>query len=357
MTRAYNFSAGPAALPDAVLYEAQAELCEYRDWRASVMEVSHRSAGFMQVQAEAEALLRELLHIGSEYAVLFLAGGARGQTAAVPLNLAAAQQTAAYVISGHWSRLAAAEAQRFCRVHIAGDNGDTNHTTLPAELDVPEQAAYVHIAENETVHGVEYATLPQVAVPLVADLTSNIATRSLRISDYGLIYAGAQKNLGIAGVTVVIVRRDLPRPQAHTPLVWDYLKQAEAGSMCNTPPTFPIYLLGRVLAWTKQQGGLAQMEKDSHAKAELLYGCLDASAFYRAAVQDVACRSRVNVPFFLAEERLTADFLSGAQARGLLGLAGHKAVGGIRASLYNSMPLAGVAALVEYLREFECERG
>ena len=357
MSRAYNFSAGPAALPDAVLLEMQAELCEFRDWRTSVMEVSHRSEGFMQVQAEAEALLRELLGIGDDYAVLFLAGGARGQTAAVPLNLAAEGETAAYVVSGHWSRLAAEEGRRFCRVHIAGDSGDTNYTTLPAQLDIPPDAAYVHFAENETVHGVEYAAPPQVAPPLVADVTSNIATRRIKISDYGLIYAGAQKNLGIAGVTVVVVRRDLPRPQPHTPLVWDYAAQARKNSMCNTPPTFAIYALGRVLAWMQRQGGIAQMEADSRARAEMLYGALDATEFYRTPVQDASCRSRVNVPFFLAEEGLTADFLAGAEARGLLGLAGHKALGGIRAALYNSMPLAGAAALVEYLREFERERG
>lgn len=365
MARAYNFSPGPATLPEAVLYEMQAELLEYQNWRASVMEVSHRGEGFLGMARAAEATLRELMDIGEEYAVLFLAGGARGQAAAVPLNLAADGATAAYAISGHWSRLAAEEGGRFCRVHIAGDSGevgdnegsgdsgDARYTRLPEALDIPADAAYLHIAENETVHGVEYPALPHSPVPIVADLTSNILTRRINVADYGLIYASAQKNLGAAGVTVVIVRRDLPRPQARAPLVWDYLKQAKVDSMCNTPPTFQIYLLGRMLAWVAQQGGVAAMEKASRAKAALLYDYLDGSDFYLTPVRDAACRSRMNVPFFLADEKLTAEFLSGAEAHGLIGLKGHAAVGGIRASLYNGMSLAGVAALVEYLREFE----
>lgn len=357
MTRAYNFSAGPAGLPDTVIYQAQAEFSEYRDWRASVAEVSHRSAGFIELKRQTDALLRELLGISEEYAVLYLAGGATGQAAAVPLNLTGDCSAAAYIISGHWSRRAADEARQFCEVHIAGDSADSNYTTLPAELNIPASAAYLHLAENETVHGVEYPALPPSPLPIVADLSSNIATRVINVNDYGLIYAGAQKNLGIAGLTLVIVKKSLLRLQASLPSVWDYQKQWQSDSMYNTPPTFQIYLLGVMLHWLQQQGGVAQIEQLNRSKAQLLYDCLDAGDFYVTSVQDGHSRSRINVPFFLADEKLTADFLAGAEENGLLGLKGHKALGGIRASLYNSMPLAGVAALVEYMREFERVRG
>lgn len=373
MSRAYNFSPGPAALPAAVLAEAQAEFCEYADWRASVMEVSHRSAGFMALYEQAQALLRELLQIPDDYAVLFLTGGATGQAAALPLNLTAADKHdkgggAAYLISGYWSQRAADEARRFCQVHIIGDSAAADYKTLPAVEELPASAAYLHYADNETVHGVEFPAplvLPSLSsspapLPLAADMSSNIATRALNIGDYGVIYAGAQKNLGIAGVTVVIVKKSLlqrARKRGDIPRVWDYQQQWQADSMLNTPPTFQIYLLGRVLNWLKQQGGVAAMEKAHREKSALLYAALDAGDFYIPYVRDAASRSRINIPFFLAEEKLTAAFLAGAQAAGLLGLKGHKALGGIRASLYNSMPLAGARALVDYMREFERTRG
>ena len=357
MSRTYNFCPGPAALPDAVIYQAQAELPELGDCRASVMEISHRSAAFLNIYQQTDARLREVMNISDDYAVLFLAGGATGQAAAVPLNLTAHNQHAAYIISGHWSRRAAEEARRYCQVTIAGDSAAQQYTTLPTELTIPADAAYLHIAENETVHGVEYANLPTTTLPLVADLSSNIATRVINVNDYGLIYAGAQKNLGIAGVTLVIVRRELIHPQAQTPSVWDYQKQEKSTSMYNTPPTFQIYLMGLMLDWIKQQGGVAAMEKINSQKSRLLYDYLDSTDFYLTPVNSRHCRSRINIPFLLAEESLTADFLAGCAESGLLGLAGHKVVGGVRASLYNSMPLAGVAALVEYMRLFEQQRG
>lgn len=358
MTRAYNFSPGPALLPDVVLAEAQASFCEYADWRTSVMEISHRSRQFMQVYDETEALLRDLLHIGEDYAVLFLAGGATGQTAAVPLNLTGNNDTAAYIISGYWSRRAAAEAARFCRVEIIADSGNNNDTALP---DLPQQpadpAAYLHIVDNETVNGVEYPAPPVTTLPLVADMSSNLTTRAVDINRFGLIYACAQKNLGIAGITVVIVRRALVAPQSRLPSVWDYQKQWTAQSMVNTPPTFSLYMLGRVLNWLNKQGGVTAAEEHCRARARLLYEFLDSSGFYQAAVTAPASRSRVNVPFFLTAPALTADFLAGAEAHGLLGLKGHRVLGGARASLYNSMPLAGVAALVDYMRDFAQRRG
>lgn len=340
------------------MYEAQAAFCEFRDWRTSVMEISHRSDEFMEIYHDAEAQLRRLMGIGDDYAVLFLTGGATGHAAAIPLNLAAAGDTAAYLISGHWSRRALSEAKPHCCAQVVGDSGETEYATLPAAAaDIPADAAYLHIVENETVHGLEYPQLPESPVPIVSDMSSNIITRRLDISDYGLIYAGAQKNLGITGVTIVIVRRDLVKPQPHTPSVWDYQKQQKAESMYNTPPVFQIYMTGRVLAWTEQMGGIAAMEKANAAKAKLLYDYLDSSSFYRPHVKDSGSRSRINIPFFLADEQLTADFLAAAEARGLLGLKGHAVLGGIRASLYNSMPLAGVAALVEHMRDFEQQRG
>ena len=337
--------------------EAQASFYEYADWRTSVMEVSHRSRQFMQIYEQSEALLCDLLHISDAYAVLFLAGGATGQAAAVPLNLTGNNDLAAYAVSGHWSRRAAAEAGRFCRVVVVADSADTKDTELPVLPAHLPAAAYLHIVDNETVNGMEYPAPPETELPLVADMSSNLATRAMDIEKYGLIYASAQKNLGIAGVTVVIVRRTLVSPQPHLPSVWDYQKQWAERSMFNTPPTFPLYLLSCVLNWLKKQGGVAAAEARCLARARLLYDFLDNSDFYQAAVSAPASRSRVNVPFFLAEPALTADFLAGAEAHELLGLKGHRVLGGARASLYNSMPLAGVAALVDYMREFEKRRG
>ena len=352
MSRAYNFSPGPAGVADEVMQAVQAEFCEYGSSRASIAELSHRGEAFMAIAKEAEALLRELLAVPDDYIVLFLSGGATGQGAAVPLNLLGDKRQAAYAITGHWSKRMATEAERYCAVHIAADTGDSNYTQLPAVWDIPADAAYLHYVSNETVHGVEFFTPPDTALPLVADMSSNILSRRICAADYAVIYAGAQKNIGIAGVTVVIVNPAVVVPHKTTPSVWNYAKQAQAQSMYNTPPVFQVYLTMQVLRWVKQQGGILAMEEKTEQKARLLYDCLDNSNFYQTPVAP-ACRSRNNVPFFLPEVRLTSDFLAGAEAQGMIGLKGHKVLGGCRASLYNAMPFAGVCALTEYMREFE----
>ena len=342
-------------LPDEVMQTAQRDFCEYADFRASVMEISHRSAAFLRIYRETEALLRELMQIPSHYWVLFLGGGATGQAAAVPMNLTGNNAQTAYAITGHWSRRAAAEARKYCTVHVAADTSDSNHTTLPHSLDVPADAAYLHIASNETIHGVEFPDAPVATAPLVADMSSNILSRQIHVADYALIYASAQKNLAPSGVTVVIVNPDVVRPQPQTPVVWDYRQQQERESMYNTPPTFQLYMVGLCLKWVKQQGGVGMMEKQNRAKAALIYDCLDASDFYTTPVTG-NCRSIVNIPFSLPTDALTDSFLQGAEKRGLLGLKGHRALGGCRASLYNAMPVAGAQELADYLREFEASR-
>lgn len=353
MTRAYNFSPGPAMLPDEVMQTAQREFCEYADLRASVMEISHRSDAFLRIRRESESLLRELMDIPPHYWTLFLSGGATGQAAAAAMNLTGdAKACAAYVITGHWSRRAAAEAEKYCNVHIAADTAADGHTTLPAALDIPPDAVYAHIASNETIHGVQFPAAPDVPAPLVADLSSDILARRINVSDYALIYAAAQKNLGPAGVTAVIVRPDMVRPQPQTPAVWDYRLQQEKDSMLNTPPTFQLYMAGLYLQWMKRQGGVDEMEKRNRAKAALIYDCLDNSDFYKTRVAG-DCRSIVNIPFSLPTDALTTSFLRGAEQRGLLGLKGHRVLGGCRVSLYNAMPVAGAQALADWMREFE----
>jgi phosphoserine aminotransferase len=353
--RAFNFSPGPAALPLEVLEQAQGELLDWHRSGMSVMEISHRSKTFEQVAAEAEADLRELLSIPRNYKVLFLQGGASAQFSLIPLNLALPQSTVDYVNTGHWSHKAIAEAGRYCTVHLAGDAGG-NYTRVPpqTELRFSADAAYVHYTPNETISGVEFGYVPEVrGVPLVADMSSSILSRPIDVSKFGLIYAGAQKNIGPSGLTVVIVRDDLighARPE--TPLVFDYKAGADNQSMLNTPPTFAWYMAGLVFKWLKRGGGLAAVGERNRIKAETLYAAIDASQLYENSVAKDA-RSRMNVTFTLKKPELDAAFLAQAAAAGLHGLKGHRVSGGMRASIYNAMPLAGVEALIAFMREFE----
>jgi len=357
--RVFNFSAGPAVLPLPVLEQARDELL---DWKGgmSVMEVSHRSKAFIAVARQAEADLRDLLAIPAAYKVLFMQGGATAQFSAVPLNLAGADATADYLNTGHWSERTIAEARRFVRVNIAADEAASSYSTVPAQssLRLTPGAAYLHYTPNETIHGVEFPYVPDAGgVPLVADMSSTILSRPLEITRFGLIYAGAQKNIGPAGITVVIVHEGLlGRARPGTPLVFDYRAVAAADSMQNTPPTFGWYFAGLVFQWLKREGGLVAMAERNRAKAALLYAAIDASRFY---VNPVAreCRSWMNVPFRLAKPELEPVFLAEAEAAGLANLAGHRAVGGLRASLYNAMPAEGVRALVDFMREFERRHG
>ena len=359
--RVFNFAAGPATLPVEVLEQVRGELLDWQGSGASVMEVSHRGKAFMAVAQEAEALVRELLGVPANYRVLFLQGGATGQFAAVPMNLARADSVVDYINTGHWSQKARLEAQRYCaRVNVAADEAASGYTTVPAPsaLHLTQGAAYVHYTPNETIGGVEFPYIPETGeVPLVADMSSTLLSRPLEVARFGLIYAGAQKNIGPAGLVVVLVREDLiGRARPATPAVWDYQAMAQDGSMLNTPATFAWYVAGLVLRWLKGQGGLAAIAARNRAKAQLLYDAIDSSGFYRNPVA-VNCRSWMNVPFTIADARLDEEFLAGARTAGLANLAGHRSVGGMRASLYNAMPLAGVEALVAYMREFARRHG
>lgn len=357
MARAYNFNPGPCRLPDAVMERAQAEFCDYHNIGASVMELSHRGDAFIKVHARAESLLRRLLNIPNDYAVLFLSGGATGQAAAIPLNLCTQADTAAYLISGHWSKRAANEGKKYCKAEVVADDKSGQYDTLPKQWHEPEGAKFFHYADNETVHGTEFIKPPQTLAPLVADMSSNIASRVININDYGIVYAGAQKNLGAAGITIVIAKKDIINPRADTPLIWDYPLQIKHDSMANTPPSFNIYLTMLVLEWLEDQGGIAEMEKQSTTKSQMLYGVLDAG-FYRCHVADKSARSRMNIPFFLPSDALTADFLRGAEEdAGLLGLKGHAVLGGCRASLYNATSIQATKALADYLADFARRRG
>jgi phosphoserine aminotransferase len=352
--RPYNFSPGPAALPLEVLEQAQAELPDWQHSGMSVMEVSHRSKAFMQAAAEAEADLKDLLAIPANYKVLFMQGGASAQFSLVPLNLAAPQATVDYLNTGHWSQKAIVEAGRYCKVHIAGDAGG-RYTRVPPqdELRWSGNAAYVHYTPNETISGVEFGYLPESAAPLVADMSSSILSQPVDVSRFGLIYAGAQKNIGPAGLTVVIVREDLlGHARAETPRVFDYRAVAEHQSMLNTPPTFAWYMAGLVFKWLKRGGGMAAVGERNRIKAEALYRAIDASRLYKNAIAKDS-RSRMNVTFTLVKPELDPVFLAEAARAGLHGLAGHRVSGGMRASIYNAMPLAGVEALIGFMSEFE----
>ncbi|MGA8261700.1 MAG: 3-phosphoserine/phosphohydroxythreonine transaminase [Arenicellales bacterium] len=361
MSRVYNFSAGPAALPEPVLEQARDELLEWQGLGRSVMEISHRSQPFRDLAAEAEADLRELMAIPSNYRVLFLAGGAQVQFSMVPLNLLGESRSADYLITGHWSEIARKEGERYCRTNIVATGAGSNFTTIPdtAEWRRDPDAAYLHYTPNETIHGVEFAEVPRVdGAPLVADMTSSILSRPLDVDRLGLVYAGAQKNVGPAGLAVVIVREDLlDRALPITPKVFEYKRQAEAGSLANTPPTFAWYVSALVFKWLKKQGGLTAMEAVNRRKASRLYEAIDGSGgFYRNPV-DPACRSLMNVPFTLADPSLEEEFLREAEDNGLSALKGHPAVGGLRASIYNAMPEAGVDALVQFMRHFHSSKG
>ncbi len=361
--RAINFSAGPAALPDEVLKQAQAELLDFRGTGMGVMEMSHRGEVFMAVAAEAENDLRELLAVPANYKILFLQGGGIGEFAAVPLNLLRGGAKADYVNTGMWSSKGIEEAKKYCDVHIAASSEDRHFSYVPETRSwkVRADAAYLHICTNETIHGVEMpftASPPDFGVPLVSDMSSHILSRAIDVSKYGCIYAGAQKNIGPSGLVLVIVREDLlGKPHAHCPSFIDYTLQAKNGWMFNTPNTWGVYLAGLVFKWLKAQGGVAAMEKRNIAKAELLYGAIDASGgFYQCPVAR-ADRSRMNVPFRLGSDALDGEFLKGAEALGLSQLKGHRAVGGLRASIYNAMSIDGVAALVNFMQAFRQRHG
>ncbi len=357
----YNFSAGPAVLPREVMLQAQEELLDWHGSGMSVMEMSHRGKEFIGIAADAEKDLRDLLAIPANYKVLFLQGGAHLQFAMIPLNLLRGKGSADYVNTGEWSKKAIAEAKKFCNVNVVATNADKNFSYVPAfntwKLD--RNAAYVHYTSNETIGGVEFNWVPDTGdVPLVADMSSHILSRQMDVSKYGLIYAGAQKNIGPAGLCIVIVREDLVgQAFPGIPAMLDYKTHADNESMYNTPPTFAIYMAGLVFQWLKLYGGLAAMERLNIQKAELLYATIDDSnGFYNCPVV-AEDRSRMNVPFTLKDSKLDADFLKGAESHGLLQLKGHRSVGGMRASIYNAMPLQGVQALVSFMNQFAQKNG
>jgi len=357
----YNFSAGPAVLPKEVLQQAQAELLDWHGSGMSVMEMSHRGKEYMGIQAQSEADLRELMGIPTSYKVLFLQGGASQQFAMIPMNLLRGKKSADYLNTGEWSKKAISEAKKFCAVNVVATGADRNFSYIPAfnTWQRDPNAAYLHYTPNETIGGVEFNWLPDVGtVPLVADMSSCILSRPVDVSKFGLIYAGAQKNVGPAGLTIVIVREDLiGEVLPGTPTMLDYKTHAENDSMYNTPPTYGIYIAGLVFQMLKRKGGIAQMEKTNIAKAKLLYATIDASnGFYHCPVA-LSDRSRMNVPFTLKDANLDGDFVKQADARGLLQLKGHRSVGGMRASIYNAMPLEGVQALINFMKEFAKKHG
>ena len=360
MRNVFNFSAGPAVLPEEVLIEAAAEMLDWHGSGQSVMEMSHRGEEYMSIQAQAEADLRELMEIPANYKTLFLQGGATLQFAILPMNLLPEGGTADYVNTGEWSKKAIKEARLFGKVNVAASSEDRRFTYIPPrqEWQLTPGAAYLHICGNETIGGVEFQHTPDVGpVPLVADISSHFMSRPLDVSRYGVLYGGAQKNLGPAGLTLVIAREDLlGHTRTGSPTLLDLKQQADNDSMINTPPTFAVYIAGLVFQWMKRQGGVRAIEERNIEKASLLYGYLDESGFYTNPV-DAADRSRMNVPFTLPDPALDKPFLAGAEERGLLQLKGHRSVGGMRASIYNAMPLAGVQALVDYLRAFEKQHG
>jgi phosphoserine aminotransferase len=364
MTRPFNFSAGPANLPEEVLQQAAAEMLDWHGSGMSVMEMSHRGKEFISIYENAEADFRELMAVPPNFKILFMQGGGLAENAIVPLNLSRGA-SADFVVTGSWSDKSQKEARKYCDVQIAGTNAGSGHTQLPppASWNLRRDASYVHVCTNETIHGVEFQELPDIKAlgsdaPLVIDFSSHVASRPVDWSRVGLAFGGAQKNLGPAGVTLVVVREDL---MGHAlpacPSAFDYKTVADNHSMYNTPPTYAIYIAGLTFQWLKRQKegdvtGIAAMEKRNLAKAQLLYDAIDHSQLYFNRV-DSECRSRMNVPFLLRDESRNEAFLAGAKAHGLLQLKGHKSVGGMRASIYNAMPLAGIEALIGYMREFE----
>ena len=361
MSRSFNFSAGPATLPESVLRTAQEQMLEFGDAGASIVELSHRGPEFIAVAQQTEADLRTLLSIPDDYAVLFTAGGATTTQALLPLNFANPGQVADYVVTGHWGKTAIKQATCCVTVNIAANGEPGGYRSIPARGDwlLSKDAAYVHITANETIHGVEFRDIPDTAdVPLFADYSSSIASEPLDISKFGVIYAGAQKNLGPVGIGVVIVRRDLLARQGQPRAdIFDYRSQLKAESMLNTPPSWNWYMLGLTVKWMLDEGGVEEFAKRNARKAALLYAAIDSSGGYYRNEVDASVRSRMNVPFFLHDEALDKAFLSGAKAAGLIGLKGHRALGGMRASIYNAMPEAGVQALADYMRAFQSSHG
>jgi phosphoserine aminotransferase len=359
MERIYNFSAGPAVLPEEVLQQARDEMLDWHGSGMSVMEMSHRGKEFMSIAAKTEADLRELASIPANYKVLFLSGGASSQFAMVPMNLLRGKKSANYINTGQWSKKAIQEAKRYCTVNVAASSEDANFTYVPPQdtWNLDREAAYLHYTPNETIGGVEFNWVPNLPhgsgdMPLVADISSTFMSRPVDVSRFGLIYAGAQKNVGPAGLCIVIVRDDLlGETIPGTPTMFDYKIHADNDSMYNTPPTYPMYICGLVLEWLKKRGGLKAMEETNIAKANLLYELLDTTDFYNCPVAK-SDRSRMNVPFTLKNPGLDEEFLKQARTRGLIQLKGHRSVGGMRASIYNAMPLEGVKVLVEFMREF-----
>ncbi len=356
MGRVYNFSAGPAVLPEEVLREAADEMLDYKGTGMSVMEMSHRSAAFKGIIEEAEADLRELMNIPDNYHVLFLQGGATQQFAAIPMNLMLSGK-ADYIVSGSWSKKAYKEAKIFGDARLVASSEDENFSYIPNvdELEFDPGADYVYICENETIYGTHYHKLPDTGdVPLVSDVSSCFLSEPIDVSKYGLIYGGVQKNIGPAGVVIVIVRDDLVKEEwlPNTPTIMRYKTQVDAGSMSNTPPCYGIYICGKVFKWLKAQGGLEAMKKRNEEKAALLYDYLDSTDFYMATARKED-RSIMNVPFVTGDADLDAEFVAGAKKVGIENIKGHRTVGGMRASIYNAMPIEGVQALVEYMKEFE----
>ena len=359
MTQAYNFSAGPAMLPKPVLLKIQEELIDYQNSKASVMEISHRGVDFMEAAKKSEKDLRSLLTIPDHYKVLFLQGGASSQFSMVPINLLRGGAKANYANTGHWSVKAIAEAKRYCDVNVCTDNSGNNFTNIEdfQNWKIDEDASYLHYTPNETIAGLEFDYIPDVSMPIAADMSSTILSREIDVSKYGVIYAGSQKNIGPSGLTIVIVREDLIGSVIDgQPKLFDYATQANNDSMFNTPATFPWYAAGRVFEWLKEQGGLSAIQKINETKAETLYRAIDSSDFYSNPVS-VKYRSWMNVPFLLADEKLNSVFLERSKDADLLALKGHRSVGGMRASIYNAMPQDGVDALVSFMNDFEKDFG
>ncbi len=359
MSQVYNFSAGPAMLPVQVMKQMKEELLEYGNAKASVMEISHRGTDFMAMAEKSERDLRDLMNIPDNYKVLFLQGGASSQFSMVPINLLRGKTTANYAHTGHWSKKAIAEAQRYCDVNICVDSSHNKYTDIADFKDwhINEKGAFLHYTPNETIAGLEFDYIPETEQPLVADMSSTILSREIDVSKYGVIYAGAQKNISISGLTIVIVREDLIGNVAkNQPILFDYATQKNNDSMYNTPSTYPWYVAGRVFEWLKEQGGLSVMAKINEHKAKTLYAAIDGSDFYSNPVVE-RYRSWMNVPFLLANEALNDLFLKKAAERDLITLKGHRSVGGMRASIYNAMPQEGIDTLVGFMQDFEKENG
>jgi len=361
MARVFNFSAGPATLPLEVLQQAQQEMTDWQGSGVSVMEMSHRGKEFMSIAAQAEADLRAVMSIPDNYKVLFLQGGASSQFAMVPLNIMGSATKADYLLTGHWSKKAVAEGKRYGDVNVAVDTSDTKFTTIPArsEWNLQKDAAYVHYTPNETIAGVEFDHIPETGdVPLVADMSSSILSRAVDVSRYGIIYAGAQKNIGPAGLTIVIIRDDLIGKAADSvPAMLNYQTHAESDSMYNTPPTYSWYIAGLVFKWVEKMGGVAAMSEINKRKSAKLYDAIDSSGGFYTNPVNVPNRSWMNVPFILQDASLDEDFLAGTKAAGLVQLKGHRSVGGMRASIYNAMPEEGIDALIDFMQQFQKEKG